>query len=611
MERVVECVPNFSEGRRQSVIGDITRTIESVAGIRLLDVDPGANTHRTVVTFVGSPEAVSEAAFQAVKRASEVIDMREHHGEHPRMGATDVLPFVPVAGVTMDDCVQISRQVGRRIGEELGIPIYLYESAATRPERTNLAKVRAGEYEGLPEKLKDPNWQPDFGPAQFNARSGATAVGAREFLIAYNVNLNCSDRAYANEIANELRERGRWKRVGMAGPFNYKGKVVNFPDDGTQPCGICDYVGADFADLARHFQESHGRDLAAYYEVVGIDPLHPTGPVYTPGRFQHVKGMGWVIEDYQRAQVSMNMTNYHVSPPELIYEAAREEAARRGIVVTGSEVVGLMPFEAIRRAGCFYRKRMLKSTGIPVPDLVETAVLSMGLRDVAPFVAEEKILGLPRMDGPLVNRKVFDFVDEVSRETPAPGGGSVAALAGALGGALASMVGNLCVGKAEYSDRFEEICQVTERGQAVKDALLRGVDADTKAFDSVLTAMRLPKDTPEQRTERSAAIQAGYKVATEVPLETVKQCQAVLELCAQVVQWVDPKMVSDVGTGALMALAGAQAAGYNVRINLPSIKDQTLRQGLEAQLETALAASTQLASEVAAQVGRHFSAPGS
>ncbi|MGD2152020.1 MAG: glutamate formimidoyltransferase, partial [Gemmatimonadales bacterium] len=412
MEKIVECVPNFSEGRNDAVIGEITGVLEGVQGVRLLDVDPGRDTNRTVVTFVGPPEGVAEAAFGAVKRASEVIDMRRHQGAHPRFGATDVCPFVPVSGVTMEDCAEIARAVGRRIGEELGIPVYLYEHAASVPERRNLAKVRAGEYEGLAEKLKDPAWKPDFGPAEFNPTAGAIAVGAREFLIAYNIDLNTTDRRYANEIAYVLRERGRWKRRGNTEPFYYKGEVVRFPEDGTYPCGPCDFVGESFEALAEHYREAHGGDLRQRYEDLGIDPENPSGPVFTDGRFTNVKAIGWVIDDYKRAQISMNLTDYKVSPPHEVLEAAREEARKRGIAITGSEVVGVIPFAALRESARFYLRRMQKSTGLPVPDLMETAIQSMGLRDVAPFEAEEKVLGMPSVQGPLVLRPTFDFVNE-------------------------------------------------------------------------------------------------------------------------------------------------------------------------------------------------------
>ena len=598
MDPIVECVPNISEGRNPSAIKEVIDAIEAVADVRLLDVDPGEKTNRTVITFVGPPAAVEEAAFQTVKRASQVIDMAGHEGEHPRMGATDVVPFVPVAGVTMEDCAEMARRVGARIGEELGIPVYLYENAASRPERQNLAKVRAGEYEGLRDRFNDPEWAPDFGPAAFSPRAGATAVGAREFLVAYNIDLNSTDRRYANEIAYVLRERGRWKRTGNTEPFYYKGDVVDFPEDGSYPCGPCDFVGGSFEELENHYREEHGGDLRARYEVLEIDPENPTGHVFTDGSFTEVKAIGWVIDEYNRAQISMNLTNFRVSSPHEVLEAAREEARKRGIGITGSEIVGLIPFEAIREAGLYYRRRMMKSTGMPVPDLVETAIQSMGLRDVAPFDPVEKVLGMPQVEGPLVLKPTYDFVDEVSRDTPAPGGGSVSALAGALGAALAAMVANLSIGKGEYDDRYQDLCGLANQAQELKDALVRGVDEDTQAFDAVITGMRMPKDTPEERAVRSQAIQEGYKAATLVPLSTVEQCRDALRLCLEMVRIAPEEMMSDVGTGSLVARAGLIGAAYNVRINLKSINDEAFGQEMRDRLAGLVEEGEALAQEV-------------
>ena len=482
MKKVIECVPNFSEGRDLAVIRKITDVIESVQGIRLLDVDPGESTNRTVVTFIGEPEPVGEAAFRAVQKAAELIDMSSHRGEHARFGATDVCPFVPVSGATMENCIEIAREVGRRIGEELAIPVYLYEHAASTPERRNLADVRSGEYEGLQGKLTKPEWKPDFGPAAFNAKSGATAIGAREFLIAYNINLNTTDRRYANEIAYEIRERGRWKRASNIEPFYYKGDVVYF-EEGKYPDGQSNFVAGSFEELAKFYQEQYGADLAERYRAIGLDPKNLIGlPVYKDGMFTHLKGIGWVVDDYHCAQISLNLTNYKITAPQDVLEAARELAVQRGIVVTGSEVVGVVPFDAMQKAGRFYLHRMQKSTGIPARDIVTTAVQAMGLGDVAEFDIDKKVIGMPVADGPLVSLTVAEFIDEVSRDTPAPGGGSIAALAGALGSALASMVVNLSIGKGEFDSRYDELCQLAEKAQAAKEELVRAVDADTEAF---------------------------------------------------------------------------------------------------------------------------------
>jgi glutamate formiminotransferase/formiminotetrahydrofolate cyclodeaminase len=599
-------VPNFSEGRDLTIIKQITDVIESVHGIRLLDVDPGESTNRTVVTFIGEPEPVKEAAFRAVQKAAELIDMSQHSGEHARFGATDVCPFVPVAGATMEECAEIARQVGQRIGTELNIPVYLYEHAASKPERRNLADVRSGEYEGLQEKLTRPEWKPDFGPAEFNKESGATAVGAREFLIAYNINLNTTDRRYANEIAYEIRERGRWKRAGNIEPFYYKGDVVYF-EEGKYPDGNSDFVGGSFEELAGFYQENYGSDLLERYRSIGLDPDELIGrPVYKDGMFTHLKGIGWVVDDYHCAQISLNLTNYKITPPQDVLEAARELAVQRGIVITGSEVVGVVPFDAMQQAGRFYLRRMQKSTGIPKRDIVTTAIQAMGLGDVAEFDIDKKVIGMPLQDGPLVKLKISEFVDEVSRDTPAPGGGSIAALAGALGSALASMVVNLSIGKGEFDSRYEELCQLAEKAQAAKDELIRAVDADTEAFNEVLAGMRMARDTQEQMALRSKAIQAGYKLASEVPLRTAQLCREVLDFCQSAADIGNKAVMSDAGVGALMAYAGVQGAIHNVRINLPHTKDEAFIGEMKATLGELLSESKEICEAIQQQIESSF-----
>lgn len=594
MKQIVECVPNFSEGRDQALIKQITDQIEAVKGVKLLDVDPGGDTNRTVVTFIGNPESVQEAAFRAVKRAAELIDMSKHHGSHPRMGATDVLPFVPVSGVTMDDCVAIARSVGKRIGEELQIPIYLYEYAASQPERRNLAAIRSGEYEALPSKLTDPNWRPDFGPATFNAQAGATIVGARDFLIAYNINLNTTDRRYATDIAYALRERGRQKRRGNIDPFYYKGSLVKF-EPGKFPCGPCDFVGSTIAELAAHYHEAHSKDLYARFKELGYDAKNLTGKeVYDDGMFTHVKAVGWVVENYKRAQISINLTNFKITPAHIVLEATRELAAKRGITITGSEVVGVIPYEAMLATGKFYLNRMKKSSGMPVEDVIETAIQSMGLRDVAPFEAEKKIIGVSERAGVFVNKKLGEFVDEVSRDSPAPGGGSIAALAGSIAAALASMVANLSIGKGEFDSKYDDLNDLAEKAQEIKDQLLNSVDEDAQAFNAVLEAMRLPKDTDEQKATRLRAMEEGYKLATKVPLTTAQLCREALNLCLRAARAGNAAAISDAGVGALMAHAGLQGAIYNVRINLPSIKDQNFVMEIQKQLDALLREATEV-----------------
>jgi glutamate formiminotransferase/formiminotetrahydrofolate cyclodeaminase len=605
MSKLVECVPNFSEGRDAGVIRSIAAEIEAVSGVTLLDVDPGADTNRTVITFVGSPEAVVEAAFRAGKRAAEAIDMTQHHGSHARMGAMDVCPFVPVAGVTMADCVDLAQECGRRIGE-LGIPVYLYEHAATSPARKNLAVVRAGEYEGLAAKLAQPEWKPDFGPATHNPRTGAYIIGAREFLIAYNVNLATSDKRYADDIAYNLRERGRYKRSGNVAPFYYKGDVVTFGANHF-PCGACDQAAQSWEALAAHYRDAHGKDLAARYAALDYTPDAAAvlgKPVYADGRFSHVKAVGWVVDKYRRAQISINLTDFKVTPAHAVLEAAREEAALRGITVTGSEIVGVVPFDAMLESGRHYLRRMHKSTGLPVGDVLETAVQAMGLRDVAPFDTEKRVLGLPPPAGELARKTVGEFVDEVSRDTPAPGGGSIAALSGSIGAALAAMVANLTAGKAEFAGRCAELDALAVQAQDVKDQLLAAVDADTQAFNGVMEALRLPKDTPEQKSARSQALLCGYKHATEVPLQTARQCRAALDLCLQAARCGNDVMITDAGVGALVAYAGVKGAAYNARINLKSIKDPEFVERAGAEIAHLLDQSRSIADLVEREVER-------
>lgn len=521
--KIVECVPNFSEGRDRNIIDGITSEISATEGVVLLDVDPGANTNRTVVTFVGTPEAAIEAAFKAIKRASELIDMSRHTGEHPRMGATDVCPFVPVSGVTMDDCAEMAKQLGRRVGEELGIPVYLYEYAATAPERQNLASIRVGEYEGLPEKLKDPKWKPDFGPAEFSAKAGATVIGAREFLIAYNINLNTRDRKLAHDIALTIRERGRWKR-------DENRKIVR-DDEGKK--------------------------------------------VRQEGMFQNCKAIGWYIDEYNRAQISINFTNYNVTPPHLVFEAVRKLAAEKGMRVTGSELVGLIPKAAILEAGTYYLRKQGKSTGIPERDIIEVAVMSLGLNDITPFDADQKVVEY-RVEkvGDQVRRPVTGFVDEVSIDSPVPGGGSVAALCGALSAALSSMVSNLTHGKKGYEEVWDEVVEIAEKAQFLKDFFVRAVDRDSQAFDAVMDAMRLPKKSDEEIAARDEAIQEASKGAATVPLEVLRKAPEAIELARRIAEIGNVNSVSDAGVAGQCALTCAIGAAYNVLINLDGIEDE-------------------------------------
>jgi len=540
MSALVECVPNFSEGSDRTKIDSILKEITSVKGVTLLDADPGEATNRTVVTFVGTPGAVKEAAFRSIKKAKEVIDMSTHHGEHPRIGATDVCPLVPVSGINMEECAELARELGERVGRELNIPVYLYEKAASAPYRQNLAEIRKGEYEALENKLKDPEWQPDFGPVEFIeevARSGATVIGAREFLIAYNVNLNTTDKKIAKEIALTIREGGRNKR---------------------------------------------GRDGKFIRDENGV-------PIKQPGTLKCVKAVGWYIEEYNRAQISINLTNYHITPLHEVYEESRRQAEAIGAIVTGSEVVGLIPRESIIEAGRFYLGRMGRSTGVPEEEIVRCAIISMGLQEVSEFDPGKKIIEyvVDWEETPLIDMKVKGFVNEVSVDSPAPGGGSVAALSGSLAAALSSMVCNLTSGKRRLEPELKhELISVAEKAQDIQKRLLLAVDRDTSAFNGVMEAMKMPKGTPEERKVRDAAVQQGYKQAAEVPLKTAEDCLEIFPLAMVAAEKGNQASVTDAGVSAMMAYAGLMGAIMNVRINLVSIVDIDYRNSMQEKLNS-------------------------
>lgn len=554
---IVECVPNFSEGMDRGIIDQIVGAISGVDGCEVLDVDPGAATNRTVVTVVGEPEAVIEGAFQGIRKAQQLIDMRKHKGAHPRMGATDVCPFVPVSGITMEECVALAHRLGARVGDELGIPVYFYEYAATRPERRNLAEVRAGEYEALAEKLTKAEWAPDRGPAAFDPRAGATAIGAREFLLAYNVNLNSQDRKLASDIALDLREQGRAKRDAA-------GEIV---------------------------RDSKGQALKV------------------PGRFKHVKGVGWFIDEYKIAQISMNLTNFNVTSLHDVFDAACEEATARGMRVTGSELVGLVPLEPMLLAGRHYLRKQGKSAGVPEREVVECAIRSLGLRDVAPFDPAEKIIEyrLARGKKGLADMTLSAFCDELSSESPAPGGGSVAALCGSLGAGLAAMVANLTVGRKGQADVWEAMNDVAVAAQPHKDWLMRAVDADTDAFNAVLAARRLPKGTPAEAEARDEAIRQANRGATNVPLDVLERNLPVLDLVAEVVAKGNPNSLSDGGVAALCCGACAEGAYYNVLINLGGLDgDADWAAKTRARADAALAAVTQKVDGIRRDVRRRL-----
>ena len=513
MDSLIECVPNFSEGRRPEIIRQITDVIEAVPGVRLLNVDPGKATNRTVVTFVGSPAAVVEAAFQAIKKAGEVIDMREHKGEHPRMGATDVCPLIPVAGITMEETAEWARRLAMRAGTELQLPVYLYEAAQADKNRSNLSVIRSGEYEGFFKKIRLPEWRPDYGPDEFDARRGGTVIGARDFLVAYNVNLNTTSTRRANAIAFDVREAGR-----------------TLPDGGQQP-----------------------------------------------GTLKAVKAIGWYIEEYGIAQISMNLTNIRVTPVHVAFDEVCRAAAARGIRVTGSELVGLIPLQAMLDAGKYFLEKQQRSTGVSDKELIRIAILSMGLDDVTPFVPEERIIEYLLRDAAgerLVKMALRDFADETASESPAPGGGSIAAYVGSLGAALGTMVANLSSHKKGWDDRWAEFSAWAQKGQGYKDGLLHLVDADTHAFNAIMAAFGLPKGTPEEKASRHRAIQEATKTAIEVPFSVMEVASSSLEVIRAMALEGNPNSVSDAGVGALCVRAAVMGAFLNVKINAAGYEDR-------------------------------------
>ena len=563
IKQLIECVPNFSEGRDMNVINQITDEIRNSAGVRLLDVDPGEATNRTVVTFVGEPDAVMEAAFRAVRKASQLIDMRQHHGAHPRSGATDVLPLVPVAGITLEECAELARKLAKRLADELEIPCYCYEAAALKPERKNLAVVRRGEYEAISERINDPAEAPDFGARPFDegvARTGCTNVGARDFLIAVNYNLNTTSTRRANAIAFDVREKGRPAREGN--PITGKVKL-----------------------------DENGKKIMI------------------PGTLKGTKGIGWYIEEYGIAQVSMNITNINVTPLHVAFDEVCRCAQNRGVRVTGTEIVGLVPERTLLEAGRYFLEKQQRSTGIPKEDIIKIAIKSLGLSDLKPFNPREKVIEYLLEDEngddkALVKMTVKGFAEETSRESPAPGGGSVAAYMGALGAALGTMVANLSSHKPGWDDRWEEFSRWADKGQALSDELLVLVDEDTRAFNKIMEAFGLPKKTDEDKRLRSEAIQAATLFATQVPLQTMQAAFGAFELCQAMAEHGNPNSVSDAGVGALAARAAVLGAGLNVKINAASLKDRETADKMIAEAEQLIAEAQKKEAEIIGIVER-------
>jgi glutamate formiminotransferase len=545
MKEIIECVPNFSEGRDLDVIRQITAAIESVDGVSLLNVDPGASTNRTVVTLAGTPYAAVEAAFRGIQKAAELIDMRKHTGAHPRMGATDVCPFIPVSNVTWEEAIACAKKLGERVGEELKIPVYLYEKAATDPSRSNLSIIRAGEYEGFSEKIKEPKWKPDFGPAVFNERSGATVIGAREFLVAYNVNLNTKAVRRANAVAFDVRENGRVKT-----------------EDGT-PSGK---------------------------PVLGAKGE----PVREPGILKHVKAIGWYVEEYGIAQVSMNLTNLEETPLHAAFEACVESASKRGLRVTGSEVVGMLPKKCLVEAGKYFLRKQKWSEGASEEGLIDVAIRSMGLSELKPFDPKEKIIEYKMETAgkkSLVKMDLRQFCNETLSDSPAPGGGSVAALMGALGVSLGGMVANLSAGKRGWEDKLSYFSDWAVKAQQLKDELLFLVDEDTAAFNKVMAAFGLAKDSAEEKAARSAAIQSANKYAAEIPLRVMETAFKGYQLLGEMAEKGNPASISDVGVGLLALRACIEGAAMNVRINLAGLKDEALASSFREKMQRIAAES--------------------
>ena len=528
MKKLIECVPNFSEGRDLNIIKQITNEIESVEGVKLLNVDPGNATNRTVVTFVGEPDVVINAAFLAIKKAGELIDMSKHKGEHPRMGATDVCPLIPISNISMEETAEFAKKLAKRVGEELKLPVYLYEAAQTDKKRNNLSVIRAGEYEGFFKKIKLPEWEPDFGPVEFDAKRGATVIGARDFLVAYNVNLNTTSTRRANSIAFDVREAGRVMREGNP----VTGKIVTNPDG---------------------------------------------SPKSIPGSLKSVKAIGWFIEEYGVAQISMNLTNINITPVHIAFDEVCKKSTERGIRVTGSELVGLIPLKSLLDAGKFFLKKQQRSIGVSEKELIKIAVKSMGLDELSPFKPEERIIEYllkEKSDTKLVSMNLVDFANETASESTAPGGGSISAYVGSLGVSLGTMVANLSSHKKGWDDRWEEFSNWAEKGQYYKDELMKLVDADTKAFTLIMTAFALPKSTDEEKKARAKAIQDATKVAIEIPFKVMQLSSESLHLIKTMVEIGNPNSVTDAGVGALCARSAVIGAFMNVRINASGYDDK-------------------------------------
>jgi glutamate formiminotransferase / formiminotetrahydrofolate cyclodeaminase len=556
MQKLIECVPNFSEGRNAKIIEAIAQEIRALDQVQLLNVDPGRDTNRTVITYVGPPEAVVEAAFRAAKKAAELIDMSRHHGAHPRMGATDVCPLIPISGVSDEECIEWAKKLARQIGEELAIPVYLYGKAAARPEREKLPDIRQGEYEALPEKLKNTDFAPDYGPAVFNAKSGATVVGVRDFMLAYNVNLNTRDRALAQEIAMTLRESGRAKR---------------------------DKAGNILRDEAGN-------------------------SIKIPGKLQHVQAAGWYIDQYGYAQVSMNLHNLAVTGIHTAFEAVCEEARRLGLRVTGSELIGMAPRQALLDAGIFYLHKQGRHIGVSEAEIIHAAVLSLGLNDTSPFIPGERIIeyAIREKTASLLDKTVIELSDALASDSPTPGGGSVSALSGALSAALSAMVAGVTFGKKEYHRQKPLMETVAVKAQQLKTDLSTLVDEDSRSFDAFMAALRMPQKTEAEKSARLAAKNTAARYMTEVPLQTLRHTAALLDLADLLVRKGNVNTLSDAGVAALQAEAAAWGAYYNVRINLPQIQDEPFKIQTQQEAEELIQAVQKKSRSIRRRIIKQF-----
>jgi glutamate formiminotransferase / formiminotetrahydrofolate cyclodeaminase len=555
-KQLIECVPNFSEGTDLQIIKQITDAIESVEGVMLLDVDPGKATNRTVVTFVGEPNAVIEAAYLAIKKASEIIDMRKHKGEHPRMGATDVCPLIPVSGISMEETAEYAVKLANRVGSDLQIPVFLYEYAQPNTERNNLSIIRGGEYEGFFDKIKLPEWKPDFGPAIMNERAGATVIGARDFLIAYNVNLNTKSVRLANSVAFDVREAGRVKREGHP----VTGKVV---------------------------KDSDGND------------------VRIPGTLKACKAIGWYIEEYGIAQISMNLTNYKITSVHMAFDEVCKSAERRGMRVTGSELVGLIPLDAMLAAGKHYLQKQNRSLGVSEAELIEIAIKSLGLNELTPFDPQQKIIEYKLQQASqarLIKMNLVAFANETASESPAPGGGSISAYVGSLGAALGTMVANLSAGKRGWEDQFAFFSDWAQKGQAIKDKLLAAVDEDTAAFNRIMEAFALPKNTAEEKLVRTEAIENATKYACEVPFAVMQTAYDSLEMLGAMIEKGNQNSITDAGVGVLCVKTAVRGAYFNVLINAKGLKDQVFAQEITQKAKALLAKNHQESDRILALV---------